>query len=153
MTERRLTKSELARHIAADHPEHIYPGYDGLKKWTRDELERTHVECHTLATRRDYENGLRIHSTADGRDYIVTLEEAPYFHGRDKRAVRFYDTEYAGDDRFGPFGQRAGEYNLSTILETNAGLDMMFGQPYWKISGEAMSVVRDWLRSATQGAT
>jgi len=42
-----MTKYELAQHIDAAHPEHIWPKLkDGLGKWRKDELEHTHADLH-----------------------------------------------------------------------------------------------------------
>ncbi len=42
-----MTKHDLACHIDARHPEHVWPKVkDGLGKWTKAELEHTHAELH-----------------------------------------------------------------------------------------------------------
>ena len=42
-----MNKQELARHIDASHPQHIWPKVkDGLARWTKEELEGLHRELH-----------------------------------------------------------------------------------------------------------
>jgi hypothetical protein len=54
--------------------------------------------------------------------------------------VEFYDAKYAGDVRFGEHGQFVARYDLETLLDRDQalGLDMRFGEPYWKIDAKAL---------------
>jgi len=93
---------------------------------------------------------LLIHSSEDERPYRVKLAEDPYIRGDDKRVVQFWDLTYQNRNGFGDDGQRAGSYSIRTILDSHSptvGLDMLFGQPYWKIDGASMDAVVEWVLS------
>lgn len=59
--------------------------------------------------------------------------------------VEFYDSRYPHTQ----FGQFVSRYGVKTILEGRTGLDLMGGEPSWKIDGAAMDIVRRWLLEET----
>lgn len=42
-----MSRVQLADHITAQHPEHIYPTGERLRRWMWEELASTHNELHT----------------------------------------------------------------------------------------------------------
>lgn len=41
-----MNKRDLATHIETRHPEHLWPVGADLLRWSKDELEVKHAECH-----------------------------------------------------------------------------------------------------------
>lgn len=80
--------------------------------------------------------------------------------------VEFYDATYADTERFADFqgrGQFVSRYGADILLgldpmfskgkefEKGRGLDLQGDEPVWKIDGEAMDLVRDWIHNQTEG--
>jgi len=103
---------------------------------------------------------LRI-TNLEGRHFNVRILKAGDRYGRDDclvhdagmPSVEFFDATYEGTSH-GPLGQfTTGRYYVDTILEGPRlqGLNLYGAEPVWNIDGEAMGIVRDWLRNQTEG--
>lgn len=76
---------------------------------------------------------------------------ALFWEHEDRPGVEFYDTRYV--EGFTPLGQFVSRYFVDTILAMAAfgGLHLLTSEPSWKIDGQSMRVVREWLSHETRG--
>lgn len=130
--------------------------------------------------RRDglYPTPVRTFTNSDGRTFAVRIVPPGARYGRANVLTNdgpvmaeFYDTTTAddgdGDFRpggrggFGPLGQFVSRYNVPTLLGTDrygtgtGGLCLDGGANarVWRVDGDTMSAVREWLRTSTTTPT
>lgn len=98
---------------------------------------------------------IKIFTNSDGRDFLVRVVPVGAWRDKEKKFINdkspgvcFYDTEYADDGTFGPWGQFVARYHVSTMLEHGPNHLVMNGSvANWFIDGCTMEHINKWLYS------